>query len=118
MLTLGPAVRIFVAQGATDMRKSFDSLCALVHDVPAHDPFSGHLFCFLNRRRDRLELLVWDRTRFWLFNSRLEQGTFAELEAGRSGCIEITPRELFLLIEGIDVRTVRQRKRYFRVASA
>ena len=118
MLTFGPATRIFVARGATDLRKSFDSLCALVEGVLARDAFSGHVFCFFNRRKDRLKLLVWDRSGFWLFYRRLEQGTFSELDAGAGASIEITSRELLLLLEGIDLHAVRQRKRYTRPTAA
>ena len=61
MLSLPPAVRIFVARGPTDLRKSFDTLCALVEQLLRQDPFSGHLFVFFNRRRDRVKMLVWER---------------------------------------------------------
>ena len=62
MLSLPPSVRVFVARGATDMRKSFDTLAALVCDVVDEDPQSGHLFVFVNRRRDRMKVLWWDRS--------------------------------------------------------
>ena len=105
MLSLPPAVRIFVARAPTDLRKSFDSLCALVEQVLRQDPFSGHLFVFFNRRRDRVKMLVWERGGFWLLYKRLEQGSFAAVERG-----ELTPRDLVLLLEGLDV--VRERVRY------
>ena len=66
-MSLPPAVRIFVACEATDLRKSFDALAALVPTVLAQDPFSGHLFGFFNRRADRVKLLVWDRTGFCIY---------------------------------------------------
>ena len=69
------------------------------------DPFSGHVFCFFNRRRDRAKLLVWERGGFWLLYKRLEEGTF-----GVPGTAEINGRELFLLLEGIEV--VRERRRW------
>lgn len=117
MLSLPPAVRIFVARGATDLRKSFDSLAALVEGVLAEDPFSGHLFAFLNRRRDRMKILVWDRGGFWVLYKRLEAGTFAELAAGAGASIELSARDLWLLLEGIEIKDVRQRRRYVRAAS-
>jgi transposase len=107
MLSLPPAVRIFVHREPTDLRRSFDSLAALVTDVLRQDPFSGHLFAFFNRKRDKLKLLVWERGGFWLLYKRLEQGTFAPL-AGEA----IGARELFCLLEGWDV--VRTRARYER----
>ena len=112
MLSLPPAVRIFVARGATDLRKSFDSLSVLVQDVLRQDPFSGHLFAFFNRRRDRVKLLVWDRTGFLLLYKRLEEGTFSIPGAGST--VELSVRDLLLVLEGIELRGVQQRRRYTR----
>ena len=110
MLSLPPSVRIFVALGATDLRKSFDTLSVLVKDVLRQDPLSGHLFAFFNRRRDRVKLLVWDRSGFWLFYKRLEEGTFRLPGTGTSA--ELSVRDLLLVLEGIELSTVRQRRRY------
>jgi len=113
VLSLPPAVRIFVACEATDLRKSFDALAALVPTVLAQDPFSGHLFCFFNRRADRVKLLVWDRTGFWLFYKRLEAGRFACPPAAGAR-VEWTARDLLLVLEGIELGAVRQQRRYAR----
>lgn len=107
MLSLPSSVRIFVARGPTDLRKSFDSLCALVGQVLHQDPFSGHLFVFFNRRRDRVKMLVWERGGFWLHYKRLELGSFGDAESS-----EVSARELFCLLEGLEV--VRERVRYER----
>jgi len=107
MLSLASTVRVFVARGATDMRRSFDRLAAEVETVLRQDPFSGHVFCFFSRRRDRVKLLVWERGGFWLLYKRLEAGSFAPVERA-----EISPRDLYLLLEGIEV--VRERVRYER----
>src|SRR5437763_14260690 len=77
MLTLSPAVRIYIATGATDLRRSIDGLSALVRERLALDPLSGHLFLFRNRRGDRLKILAWDHGGFWVLYKRLERGTFA-----------------------------------------
>ena len=108
MLTLPASVRVFVAQGATDLRRSFDRLSAQVQEVLRQDPLSGHVFVFFNRQRNRVKLLVWERDGFWLLYKRLEAGTFAALERD-----EINARELYLLLEGIEV--VRERRRYTRL---
>lgn len=105
MLSFPVSVRIFVACEPTDLRRSFDRLAAMVTDVLGEDPLSGHVFCFFNRSRDRAKLLLWDRGGFWIFYKRLEVGTFAV-----PGKQEISTRELFLLLEGIEV--VRERRRY------
>lgn len=109
MLSLPPAVRIFVARGATDMRKSFDTLAALVRDVLREDPMSGHIFIFLSRRCDRVKLLYWDRAGFVLVYKRLERGTFRHPERD-----EISARDLALLLEGLDESTVRTRRWFTR----
>jgi transposase len=111
MLSLPPSVRVFVARGATDMRKSFDTLAALVCDVIAEDPQSGHLFVFLNRRRDRVKILWWDRSGYWLLAKRLEHGQFHlyDRAQGAGGGYEVTSSELALILEGIDLRGARRR---------
>jgi transposase len=96
-----------VARGAVDLRKSFDSLAALVREMLQQDPLAGHLFVFLNRRRDRLKILYWDRAGFCLFYKRLEQGCFATVDAD-----EIGVRELMCVLEGIEISRVRTRKWY------
>ena len=105
MLSLSAAVRIFVCRGATDLRRSFDRLSAMVSEVLRQDPLSGHLFLFFNRRRDRVKILVWERGGFWLLYRRLEVETFVSVAAE-----ELTSRELFLLLEGIEV--IGERVRY------
>jgi transposase len=107
VLSLPSAGRVFVARGATDLRRSFDRLAAEVETVLRQDPFSGHVFCFFNRRRDRVKLLVWERGGFWLHYKRLELGSFGAVEHP-----ELSARELFCLLEGLEV--VRARVRYER----
>ncbi len=85
MLTLSPAVRIYLATGSTDLRRSIDGLSALVRERLALDPLSGHLFLFRNRRGDRLKILAWDRSGFWILYKRLEQGTFCVARGGCAG---------------------------------
>jgi len=116
VLTVPSSVRIFLALGPTDMRKSFDTLARLVEEVIGEDPLSGHLFVFCNRKRNRLKILVWDRSGFWLHAKRLEEGRFAwpGRMADEETSIEMDARELSLLIGGIDLRHVRRRNWYDR----
>lgn len=109
MLSLPPSVRVFVCTQPTDMRKSFDALAALVQSVLKEDPFSGHIFTFLNRRRDKVKILYWDRSGFLLVYKRLEEGTFWMPERR-----EIGSRELMMVLEGIEESEVRVRRRYQR----
>lgn len=118
MLTLPPSVRIYLAAGATDMRKSFDGLSGLTRDVLSQDPLSGHLFGFANRTRNRAKFLLWDHGGFWLFCRRLEAGTFDWPREAGVGRVEMSSRELLALLEGLDLKTARWKKRYERVPQA
>jgi transposase len=112
VLTISPAVRIYVATGATDLRRSIDGLSALVREHFRLDPASGHLFLFRNRRGDRLKILAWDRGGFWILYKRLEQGTFAWPPATSTGPVELRSADLLLLLSGVDVTHTRQRRWY------
>lgn len=124
MLTIASRTRIFLAVEPTDMRKGFDGLFALAETAIEQDPFSGHLFLFRNRRRDRLKILYWDRDGLALWYKRLEQGRFqfptdaarcASGEPPRS--CEIRADELAMLLGGIDLACVQRRKRYERTSA-
>ena len=111
MLSLPPSVRLFVARGVTDMRKSFDTLAAVVTEVVDEDPQSGHLFLFVNRRRDRLKVLWWDGSGYCLLAKRLEHGQFRVFDQaqGKPGAFELSVSELALILEGIDLRRAKRR---------
>jgi transposase len=89
VLTLPSSVRIFVAAEAVDLRRGFDGLAAATRSVMRGEPESGHLFVFLNRRRNRIKLLVWDRTGYLIVYKRLERGTFTLATAPAPGCRHI-----------------------------
>ena len=93
------------------MRKSFDTLAALVCEVVEQDPQSGHLFVFTNRRKDRVKVLWWDRSGYCLLAKRLEHGRFHfyDRAPGGDGHYEMAVSELSLLLEGIDLRGARRR---------
>jgi transposase len=115
MLTLSPAVRIYVATGATDLRRSIDGLSALVRERFDRDPLSGHLFLFRNRRGDRLKILLWDQSGFWVLYKRLAQGTFAWPVDADDAPVEMRHRDLVLLLSGVDVAGTRRRRWYERL---
>lgn len=118
MLTLPPSTRVFVATRPTDMRKSFDSLAALVRDFLGDDPLSGHLFVFRNRPGDRLKILWWDRDGLAIWYKRLEEGTFRFPAAGDEARLEMSAADLQLVLQGIDPAKVKRSKRYQRSTSA
>ena len=117
MFLLSPQTKVFLARCASDMRKSFRGLIALTEAVLRQDPASGHLFVFINRRRDLLKILHWDGSGFWIWYRRLERGTFqlpSTDAANEQAGVELTPAQLSLILEGIDLGSVRQRLRYQR----
>ena len=114
MLSISPAVKIFLCIKPTDLRGGFDRLAVLVQQALGKDPLSGHLFLFVNRRRNRVKMLYWAGDGYALWYKRLERGTF-ELPrpepAGLSG-LEITPSQLSLILDGIELSSVRRRRRF------
>ncbi len=95
--------RIWLAAGATDMRKGFTGLSALVQNALTSNPFCGHLFVFRGRRGDLLKILWWDGTGLCLMAKRLERGRFIWPQA-RSGSVSLSAAQLSMLLEGIDWR--------------
>jgi transposase len=113
VLTLPSAVQVFVCLEPTDLRRSFDSLAMLTETIIRQNPLSGHLYVFLNRSRDRLKVLFWDRTGYCLYYKRLEAGTFvipSQYDTGLSATMSLP--ELTLIMEGIDLSGARRRKRF------
>lgn len=119
MFGLTTATRIFVAPGATDMRKGFDGLFGLVRDALGEDPLSGHLFLFANRDRTRVKVLVFDGSGLWVCSKRLEKGRFA-WPAAAEGQTRIAMRaeELTMLLSGIDLKQTKARKWFRRSVAA
>jgi len=103
MIALPAGARVWLAAGATDMRKGFDGLAGLVQTQLLEDPFSGQLFVFRGRRGDRVKILWWDGDGLCLFAKRLERGRFVWPQA-TSGSVHLTPAQLSMLLEGIDWR--------------
>lgn len=108
MLSPGPATKIYLAAGATDMRKSFNGLYGLVAGTLKADPLSGHLFVFCNRRRDRIKILCFDGSGLWICAKRLEKGTFHWPDQA-GGAVEMTQAQLNLLLGGLDLKQTRKR---------
>lgn len=107
MMGFPAGVRLWLVAGATDMRKGFDGLSALVQTALAEDPFGGHLFIFRGRRGDRVKVLWYDGDGLCLFYKRLERGHFVWPRAA-SGTVALTAAQLSMLLEGIDWRRPRR----------
>ena len=110
MFAPAAGLRVYLALGHTDMRKSINGLSVLVEGSLSLDPFSGHLFVFTNRRRHILKILYWDRNGFCLWQKRLEKHRFRWPQPSE-GIAEIEGRELLWLLEGLDIREVEGHER-------
>jgi len=115
MIGFSSSQRYFLYRSCTDMRKSFDSLCGLVSSEMKRNFLSGDVFIFVNRNRNRIKLLVWDRSGFVIWYKRLEEGTF-ELPQFNDGvaATELKWERLVMILEGIQLSSVKQRKRYIQ----
>jgi transposase len=113
MLTLPPSVRIWCSTAPTDLRRGFDGLSGLVRSHLHADPLSGHLFVFFNRKADRLKVLYWDRDGMCVWYKRLERGRF-HFPTADAASLELTPGQLQMILDGVDVEHVRRFKRYQR----
>jgi transposase len=108
------AVRVYFATQPANLRRSFEGLSNEVREVLRHDPLTGHVFVFLNRRKTQVKLLVYTRGGFTIVHKRLERGRFtfpARVTEGIAS-IEIDVHELAMLLEGIDVRLARTSERW------
>jgi transposase len=111
MLNVPASVRIYLHTAPTDMRKGIDGLSGLVRGEFGGDPLDGSLFLFTNRRRDRLKILHWDGSGFWIYYKLLERGTF-EVTAFDQNRVEIDATQLAMLLGGISLVDVKRRRRY------
>jgi transposase len=113
VLTLPPSVRIYLATGKVDLRRGHDGLGAIVRNQWKVDIYGGHLFVFVGRRADRCKILFWDRGGFVLYYKRLERGRFrVPTVAASANSVTIDATELAMLLDGIDVVSVKRPKRW------
>lgn len=113
MLSVPAALKIYLATSPTDMRKSHDGLAALVEQVLQANPLSGHLFVFRNKPGDRVKRLYWDTDGYALWYKRLEAGRFRfpAVAEGQTQ-LRLTAAELAMLLDGVDLASVRRTKRF------
>jgi transposase len=114
MILLPRAVRVYFAVAPANLRKSFDGLSNEVRAVLGRDPLSGHVFVFLNRRRQQVKLLVWTRGGFTIVHKRLERGTFCfpAQVTNEATSVSIDAHELTMLLEGIELGEARTKARW------
>lgn len=113
MFFLASQLQFYLYNQPTDMRKSFDGLFGIIKASLKLDPLSGDVYVFMNKRRDKIKLLYWDQDGFWIFYKRLEQGTFQHpAHQTDEKAVHLLYNELMMLLEGIDIKHIRKRKRY------
>ena len=122
-LDQGMAVHIYLCVQPADMRRGFDTLAAAVKEFLRHDPFSGNLFLFVSRGKDRMKILYWEKDGFCLWYKRLEEGTFKlpatrDAEGKAAASVELKATELAMLLEGIDLKSIKRGKRFSRPAAS
>lgn len=115
MLGLTDRHRYYYYHHSADMRKGFDGLSGLVREQMGSDPLDGSVYLFVNRRRDRMKLLVWESGGFVLYYKRLERGTFELPKAKKTtGKLQMNWETLVLMIQGISLEKIVKKKRYER----
>lgn len=117
MINLGPATRVFLAAGPTDMRKGYEGLAELVRQRLQGDPLDGHLYVFCNKRRNRLKILCFDGSGLWIFSKRLEGGLFSWPALEQSATrVSLKPEQMSLLLGGIELERTRLKNWWRRSA--
>jgi len=111
---LGDGKKVYLACGATDLRKNIDALSALVQETFKLDPYGDTLFVFCNRNRDIIKILEWDGDGFWLHMKKIEQGRFNWPSTAGEEIMDITRQELEILIGSTRLRSKLKRRRMFQ----
>jgi transposase len=115
MLSLPPTIRIWLAAQPADLRKSFDGLAALVQDGLGRNPLSGDIFVFRNKAADRIKLLLWEEDGYAIWYKRLEAGRYRfPVPTDGQPRVEVRAADLIMLLEGVDLASVKRGKRYHR----
>lgn len=112
MLSITSAQRYFIYSGLTDMRKGLNSLCGVVREECKMDPLSGDVFIFLSRTKNKIKLLQFQGDGFAVYYKRLEKGTFEIPKLNAQSAALLSSRELVLIMEGIQLSSVKKRPRY------
>ncbi len=109
MINLPSARRYYLYREAADMRKSFNGLCGIVNNEMSLDLRGGDGFIFINKRRTLIKILIWDRSGFVIYYKKLASGTI-QVPSGEAA--EVSVATLMMMLEGVDLRGSRMRKRY------
>lgn len=107
-------VAVYLAVGTVDLRGAFDRLCAVTRTVLGMDPASGALFLFLNRRRNRIKAIWWDKNGYTILYKRLARGSFPlpAIEAKDCSCVEISQEDFARLLAALPIDPAAVRPRF------
>jgi transposase len=112
MLNLDNTRRYFVYQGVTDFRKGINGLCGIIREELGQEPLEGGVYIFFNRHRNRVKILSWDQDGFMLYYKCLERGRFEKLADNNRKSIQISSTDLRMILEGIELKSIRKRQRF------
>ncbi len=114
MLMWSSSIKIYLSTEPLDMRRSFDGLASATRSMLRSDPMSGHLFVFFNKRADLMKAIWWSKGGYSLYCRRLERGTFRFLKSvdGETTRVEVDSTELAMILDGIDLKETKRRKRW------
>ena len=112
MIALPNGAEFLLYREPADMRKSFDGLSGIVREKFGREPTDGTLFLFINRRRDRIKLLYWDRDGLALWYKRLESGSLERIDRAGGAAIRLDATELSMLLSGVSLSRIKRRKRF------
>lgn len=116
MFTLGANHCFHLYSQATDMRKSFDSLCGIISAQLDESPANGEVFIFINKNRNKMKLLHWSGSGFVLYYKRLESGTFESFQHDiKAGSYQLDYTQIVMLIDGICIKNIHRKKRYQKI---
>lgn len=118
MIGLTSHHKYYLYNKVCDMRKGFDGLSGIVQQEMASDPLDGSVYIFVNRRRDRMKMLVWESGGFMLYYKRLEQGTFELPNSAIASKLRLSWETLFLMLTGISFVQEKRKKRYTRLVKS
>jgi transposase len=115
---IGDGKKVYLACGATDLRKNIDALSVLVQESFRLDPYSDTMFVFCNRRRDIIKILEWDGDGFWLHMKKIEKGRFNWPDTAEEETMGLTRHELEILIGSTRLRSKLKRRKILRPGAA
>ena len=111
MLRPERAARVFLYSGVVDMRKSIDGLSLIVSEYLDLDPLSSSLFVFCNRQKNKIKILHWDGTGFWLFYKRLEKSRFQWPQVNNKDYLTLTRQQLGWLLDGLTLEQTQAHRK-------